>query len=665
MRKTLLTLILLGTIYSLSFSRVFYVKNDGNDLKDGLSIENAWKTWQKAFDTAIAGDTVYFKGGVYYSTSPNTIKNSGTRSKPILFAGYPNDIAYNNWPILDCSKHVANWTKSWNFYNSGIYLDKVQFIHLKNLEVRNVFQRDAVLNGAITANSTANITYELLRVHDVGQRGYWHTSGAWSKYDSIYAVDVLGQKPSKIIFPQPDTTRWINCDTWNCCDTLSYDNNPGNGGDAWKVISYVGNTYIWEGCRAWNYSDDGFDPNKGERIFKNCWVMASKKYNDFGIEGNGFKTSSIQEDMHESYNNLLKTPHSKRLVKTIGCLAIFCSGTGFYHGLESDSTDNAYWINNTAYKCGTGFGSNRFGLDSIGDVFRNNISYKSTRISAINTPYDLAVLYTKYAESNNSWTWQKSYPCFIDREIVSDDDFETLDSLTLVALFTAPRKADGSLPSVRPLQLKSTSKLNDLGTVIPKSDNINLTLPHYNEPAIGYYEYSPKPLIEITKYPTAPTEGSFSVEYYSFDVSNIQTTVTNSKGETVSTKSSTSVVGSGNKIPINISDLPADLYTVKIDDGHSTDACNITKVDPLKLGLINSFPNPTVDLFAIEFVCPIGKTVSVKVFNESGKVVLTESLYNNSESNKFILNLSSLEAGNHKVELNDGSNTITTSVFKQ
>lgn len=470
-------------------SNTYYVSPSGNDSNDG-SLAHPWLTWQYAVDNIQAGDTLYFRGGVYNSISPVNITISGTRNSKVHLFGYPADIASGNWPILDCYQHCDNWTNPWDFYNAGIILSQVQYLHLKNLEIRNVIQCDAVLNGAITADRTANITYEQMRVHHSGMRGYWHQTGAWNYKDSIYAVDSLHLSigEATAIFPQPDTTRWINCDTWDVCDTIS--NNPGNGGDCWKVISSMGNYYEWNGCRAWNYSDDGFDPNKGERVFINCWAMSSNKYSIFNIEGNGFKTSNWRYYADDYYHNL-PDANSKRLVKTKGCLAMFCPGTGFYHGVESDSTDNAYWINNTSYKNGYGFTSRHLYLDSIGDVFRNNIAYGSTYRTATDIPYDCN-LQAKYVLSNNTWTRTTSYPYFDNTGIVTNADFAVTDSATLVSLFTASRQSNGELPINKPLRLAPTSDMIDAGTIIPESDSVMFyPLTGYLGlvPDIGYAEY--------------------------------------------------------------------------------------------------------------------------------------------------------------------------------
>ena len=45
---------------------VYFVPVDGDDNNPGTYTQ-PWATWNKAFATADAGDTVYFRGGVYYS----------------------------------------------------------------------------------------------------------------------------------------------------------------------------------------------------------------------------------------------------------------------------------------------------------------------------------------------------------------------------------------------------------------------------------------------------------------------------------------------------------------------------------------------------------------------------------------------------------------------
>ena len=62
MKKAFLVLFL--AVNSIASAATYYVAPTGNDTYPG-SITQPWLTWQKAFSTAQAGDTVYFRGGVY------------------------------------------------------------------------------------------------------------------------------------------------------------------------------------------------------------------------------------------------------------------------------------------------------------------------------------------------------------------------------------------------------------------------------------------------------------------------------------------------------------------------------------------------------------------------------------------------------------------------
>jgi hypothetical protein len=79
-------------------SCTYYISPSGSDQKPGTLAE-PWKTLQKAFDTAIAGQTVCLRGGIYSqyvdaSAGFNQVeKRSGAPEKPILFTNYPGEIA--------------------------------------------------------------------------------------------------------------------------------------------------------------------------------------------------------------------------------------------------------------------------------------------------------------------------------------------------------------------------------------------------------------------------------------------------------------------------------------------------------------------------------------------------------------------------------------------
>ena len=79
-------------------SCTYYISPSGSDEEPGTLAE-PWKTLQKAFDTATAGQTVCLRGGIYpqyvdASAGFNQVeKRSGAPEKPILFTNYPGEIA--------------------------------------------------------------------------------------------------------------------------------------------------------------------------------------------------------------------------------------------------------------------------------------------------------------------------------------------------------------------------------------------------------------------------------------------------------------------------------------------------------------------------------------------------------------------------------------------
>jgi hypothetical protein len=72
MRKVLI-LILLSITVLLSAQNTYYVAPTGGSDSNPGTISQPWATWQKAFNTAAAGDTVYFRGGVWYLQPGQTV----------------------------------------------------------------------------------------------------------------------------------------------------------------------------------------------------------------------------------------------------------------------------------------------------------------------------------------------------------------------------------------------------------------------------------------------------------------------------------------------------------------------------------------------------------------------------------------------------------------
>jgi hypothetical protein len=447
----------------------YYVATWGNDNNPG-SFDSPWATWQKAFETAEAGDKVYFRGGIWYPTdyvtgnsitiiAPTYIDgiytgtlygHDGTAVNPICFFNYPGET-----PILDCSLVNIEGHE----YNNGLEIYGADFIHFKGLTIRNVYQTKvndvAKVASGIGPYVCSNLTFENITVHDIGGRGF-----------SVSAtVGFFGITS--------DTTRWINCDVYNCADMLSMV--PGNAADGWKCDGEAGGYFYFKGCRVWNCTDDGIDVSGSViAVYDNCWAfnMGFKG----AMDGNGFKfggNRGIGAYISDGVL-ILGTPITESIRIVTNCLAAFNGASGFYD-LEYVPyyRNNSRVYNNISYHNGTGFtGSPNNDFPEYLTHYRNNIAYASTELTPTGDPYSAAI-FGVYPESHNTWDAYDpspgSWPYFVDTDTVtvSDDDFISLNPNGL----SGPRQADGSLPELNFLRLKNDSDLKGAGTDVGMSNS--------------------------------------------------------------------------------------------------------------------------------------------------------------------------------------------------
>jgi hypothetical protein len=238
----------------------YYVATDGSDANPG-TFEKPFASWQKAFNTAKGGDTVYIRGGTYHPDNLDPygvyISNkSGSEGKMINIFAYPGER-----PILDVS------TLTSTDENFGILLTKTNYWHLKGLEVTGTSQHGKnQLAMAVRMLDGNNNIFELLKLHDNEGTGL----------NLANAVD------NNLV---------LNCDFYDNYDP--HTGNPGDNADGCSIAFVYernGNERIntIRGCRSWHNSDDGFDfwQNEGIIVMDSCWSFNN------GYEqgnGNGFK----------------------------------------------------------------------------------------------------------------------------------------------------------------------------------------------------------------------------------------------------------------------------------------------------------------------------------------------------------------------------------------
>ena len=463
--------------YLITIANTYYVAVDGDDNNTG-TIDKPFATWQKGIDIAEPGDTVYYRGGTYTPASatfqaavvlmdPTGLYgdgkhgNIGTKENPICLFNFPGEK-----PVLDCrlvNPYRANPDSRGYLTGLSIYY-YAAYTHFKGLEIKNVYQKDSMVtvNGIGYSNSS-NCTFENMSVHDIGGRGAWMES----------IVGYFGV--------EQDTLKVINCDFYNCADTLEVQ--PFNMGDGIKGDGLKGGYMYFEGVRVWNCSDDGIDiSGPARKIIKNCW-MFNQGINYVSIyppdDGNGFKLGGVRDSI--DMPNWIMTN---------------CISAGNYRYAIHMADYAPYYRDNARIYNSMFYANNDGPVSFTSDKeFHNSEFYNC--ISYANKNRQIAIYDYPYYESHNTWDWNDS-PSFpyvmTDTVTVSDDDFLSID----IGQLSLPRQANGNLPPVTTFVLAENSDLRDAG--------INVGLPYSGSaPDIG-----PSEFLEANKLSTNTINNTFS-----------------------------------------------------------------------------------------------------------------------------------------------------------
>jgi len=408
----------------------YYVATDGDDGDPG-TLAQPWATWQRAITGRSPGDTVYFRGGVYYETNSQSGSPSGTEAAPICLYNYPGEV-----PILDGTYKTIR--------RSGFILDHASYINIKGLTVRNQPQINASNSLAGFAFQWCNnITVENCVAYNIGVRGFYIFES-----DEIY---------------------FSNCDAYDCIDSLT-DGEHGDGFLVWDTSEgsvYEAAHIYFDGCRAWNCADDGWDAEtEGYIELKNCWSFNNGHFDLSRAAGNGFKLG-----LTELESDVLGK-------KITNCIAAYNKGSGF---TTNDRNWPARWMqifNNISYKNYWGiaiYNTSSSDEQELKRTFKNNISYDNSNSEVF---VGGGALYT---HEHNTWDIPLSF---------TDADFISVDSTGI----TAPRQADGSLPDndcykyfLRPSStFQGYQQGTDVGLVYDAVDSAYRT-----PPSIGFKEYYP------------------------------------------------------------------------------------------------------------------------------------------------------------------------------
>jgi hypothetical protein len=418
----------------------YYVAATGSDSNAG-TMAAPFATLQKAVNTAVAGDTVYIRGGTYSITTPATsgaginFTKSGTATAPINYFAYPGEV-----PVFDFTNMVISTTG----YTHGFVIN-ASYLHFKGLEVRYV-PMNTFSNNGVDVLSGGNDTFELLNMH--------HNSG-----NGIF----IGSKSAggHLI---------LNCDAHDNYDATS-SQGQGQNADGFGVhYQTTGASTTIRGCRSWWNSDDGYDLINQEVpvTVENSWAFGNGyamygTFNPADGNGNGFKMGSSQTGIRHLVQNNVAWKNK---------------ANGFY---ANHSTGGNTWYNNTSFMNGTQYNmlASPAGMPdttitltgSLAHIMRNNIGYpnKNTNMTGVDTMF-------------NTWDLNIT-PAAKDFASITDP---SVSPGTGVAVESSgalgPRAADGSMPAVDFLQLAAGSQMIDKG--------MDVGLPYVGAaPDLGAYEY--------------------------------------------------------------------------------------------------------------------------------------------------------------------------------
>jgi Right handed beta helix region len=258
----------------------------------------------------------------------------------------------------------------------------------------------------------------------------------------------------------------LNCDAYQNYDYTSENGRGGNSDGFGCHSRKPGEPNIFQGCRAWFNSDDGYDciNSASPVIFRDCWAFYNGYTPDFKrrADGNGFKAGGYGT----TPESRLPDPIPQHRVE--GCLAVRNASSGFY---ANHHLVGGIWLNNTAYRNSSDFNmlmrkpGNGDDMPGVGHVLKNNLSYQGKR--------DLVDIdRTKCELAKNSFDLNLSF---------KDSDFLGLDEKELVA----PRKPDGGLPEIKFLHPVQKKEIVDQG--------VDVGRPYQGKaPDIGAFEFVPK-----------------------------------------------------------------------------------------------------------------------------------------------------------------------------
>lgn len=450
-------LIAIASLYFVATSQnakganTYYVATTTSATPNG-SIDHPFTSFSTAISTAVAGDTIYVRGGTYNLSSTISISGSknGTAANPYHLLAYPGES-----PILDFRGEAYSAT---NNGQKGISLNG-SYWRIKGLTIQYAADNGMAIGGS------NNIVEQVV-----------------SRQNQDSGFQISGSS-------RPSNNLLLNCDSYGNFDFGA----GGENADGFAIkFRELGPGNVVSGARAYDNSDDGFDFWQAENGIAviNSWAfhngVASVFNNPSGFngDGNGIKLG------HDSGT------HTLRNMLVWGNPANGVDINGNATQLEGDPPTIPHGV--TIYNVTAAMNGKNYQFDEnpttasppTAHVLRNNVSFSgSVTVSAGNTadhntfagpggtPAGLGATAADFLSTSVPVT---AYSSFRPAGTGGDRSGTTMP-VYATGLAVGPRQADGSLPLIDFLRLAPGSHLIDAG--------VNVGLPFNGlAPDVGWFE---------------------------------------------------------------------------------------------------------------------------------------------------------------------------------
>ncbi|KAF2002802.1 polysaccharide lyase family 9 protein [Amniculicola lignicola CBS 123094] len=352
-----LNLLFLVSILPSVLAATLYVSPTGSDSAAG-SLTAPLQSIQSAIDKAVAGDTVYLRGGTYSPTKNIQIKKSGTSANPYTLSAYGTEVPVIDGEALPSTPAAVGGSVA--SADRGV-------LHFENANYWNVIGI-TLINGpyGIYATASSNNLFERIVTHDNYETGF-QLQGASSNNKIYYLDSYRNRDPRK--------------------------NGESADGFACKEGSGDGN--ILKGARLWENVDDGLDlwefKSKVTVIDTISWGNGVNRwgFTDFQGDGNGFKLGGGDAaDIGPANHNISN------------CIAFSNAAKGF---TDNSQTGNFIMLRNTAWSNG----DVGFKLSTAATTLSNNIA--ASNIGSTTNSAQVTISGSQTL-SGNSWSGSASWP---------------------------------------------------------------------------------------------------------------------------------------------------------------------------------------------------------------------------------------------------------------